>query len=537
MKESFNPYTKEEALDEAQKMKEKISLGEAKDYPEAEKILDLESNGENKELISLDTELFDKVDKLLKTEGPLMMSRSHPYKLILENFVEKTELYKKLSELIKESGLELRDHDVLERLSKFFEEENINDDESRAAVILGMAHENPFESVQEFPGEELDWEEFLPYLGKGSAPRNTTGQVMSHFSVDMNDYLNLGKAERVGLRSYKNVKIVSSKENELKALLKYFERHGNQEDQEELHGFFGDSINLVNELTKKHIEENERYKEKQERKNNKELQMEYLTKGIDISPITKTIIEENMYPYNGDIKVVDKDTVVVWEERHSHSGDSGVAKYSDVIVYRNGHKQVKSFQFRDAHNPDSDNRNNMVRGVDDIEIKKNKENIEISLVAQGPGKVVFTFEQSDNNTEDTIEKLSSEEQVKFKEIFDSKVQELIEKYNKLWESTSIVQTPKGEARYAKPRIVSSELASEIGVGVVQIERQTDNRGYADPQFMNHLFVIDKEGAVSNVDSNHGYKSEQKGLMSIIGINKVDGQIDYSVDGEVKGYKI
>ncbi len=74
-------------------------------------------------------------------------------------------------------------------------------------------------------------------------------------------------------------------------------------------------------------------------------------------------------------------------------------------------------------------------------------------------------------------------------------------------------------------------------GTFQIEKQIDHRdSHTNPQMMNEIFLF-KNGdeEAKRIAEGHGYKTEQKGIVSILGINEFDRSIEYSIDGEVYKY--
>ncbi len=272
----------------------------------------------------------------------------------------------------------------------------------------------------------------------------------------------------------------------------------------------------------------------QENEKKHEEKIDSIADGIEVTSATRQVIEENLSPYSGGLKVVDKDTVVVWEERHSRSGNSGVAMYSDLSVYVNGHKQTKSLQWRDAFSSGNDNSGLRINEVTEAKSEDKGDKVEVTVTTDKGQNYVFEFDKE--GTTEQREKLSPEQLESLKNHFESEVDKLMDQYNEWYKSSPKIPSAKGEKLYLKPRIVSKEI-SEYGFGIVQIERQTDHRGENDPQMMNHLFLIRLNKAAEEIVENHGYQSEQKGQLSIVSVNGIDGTIEYSVDGSNQVYKL
>ncbi len=438
---------------------------------------------------------------------------------------EDIEAFSIMKKQVEESGLQwnkrearypgMKSSSSKDDIDAFFKKNSISDPEHKLAIICLMLGGDD-------DAEELQSQKYQPFSKDELDPKNSRiGKLMSSLSIDPNECLDKIKNPHYDRHSYSRETLYFKKDKLAKALILYFMEKGD-----------GVVKKSTEEFVKKITEQWEaEEKEEQEKKAKK---IKQITGGIEVSPVTMKAIEENPHPYDGGIKVVDKDTLVVWEGRQSHSGGSGVAMYSDLSVYVNGHKQTKSFQWRDAYSSGNDNFGLRINKVTEAKSVDKGGKIEVIVTTDKGQEYIFEFDKKEVVEE--REKLSSEAQEAFKKHFEDEVTRLMNQYNEWYKSTPKIPSARGEVRYIEPRIVKKEI-SEYGFGVIQIERQIDHKGEKDFQMMNHLFIVKPNQPAQEIAENHGYQYENKGQLSIVSVNGIDGTVEYSVDGENKIYKI
>lgn len=410
----------------------------------------------------------------------------------------------------------------VEDFKRFFDENDISDPEEKVFFYSIVCPRN----------SDIDGSRSLGTVIKGKkykgldaedldVSRTVAGKELIQLGIDSREFLKIIN-KSVDYHTYSRASISFDDFKILEGALKFISDKGDKGLKDKLDKLI-QSCRLNNENIKKEKEQK-----------HQEL-INAITGGIDVTPTTLRVIEKNLSPYDGGIKVINKDTLVVWEGRHSRSGNSGVAMYSDLSVYVNGHKQTKSFQWRDAYSSDNDNFGLRINKVTEAKSEDKGDKIEITVTTDKNQKHVFEFDKKE--AIEQREKLSSEEQEAFNKHFEGEVERLMNQYNEWYKSSPKIPSTNGEKSYIEPRIVRQEIDTEYGFGIVQIERQTDHRTDKDLQMMNHLFLIKPDQPAQEIVENHGYQSEQKGQLSLINVNGIDGTVEYSVDGENKVYKI
>jgi len=457
-------------------------------------------------------------------------------RLLLSRLLD-TEVYTSMRTPVEESGLKWnkyggKDYSTgeercssLEELESFFKDNNISAPEHKVSVIVLAMGKDVLDA------EALESKKYQPFTEEELDPKNSRiGRLLTSLSLKPEDYLKEIEDAPHDRHSYSRVNLEFKTGKLATAVLMYFMEKGDGATKQEIE----DLVKKLSEEGKEGAKKTKIEKEKQEQERQEKINK--ITGGIEVSPTTMKIIEENLSPWDGGIKTVDKDTVIVWNGRQSYSGGSGVAMYSDLSVYLNGNKQTQSFQYRDAYSANRDDFSRRITGVSDASVETSDDNIVIVVETKNGLSQRFEFDKDVLGEVETTE-LSIEEQKVFEEKFNVITKELMDKYNVWWESTPAIPAPNGTRRYLMPRIVAQETVPKYGIGIIQIERQIDARSYENPQMMNHLIFVDKEGNSVEIAENHGYKSEGKGQLSLVGIDKVGGKIEYSIDGETKVYKI
>jgi len=277
----------------------------------------------------------------------------------------------------------------------------------------------------------------------------------------------------------------------LMKLLKYYAQHGHNKTEQ-----------LINEM-KTYIEMKKIAESAQLEREHREKQEKKLVEELGDTKIDKDLFQQ-LIPFVGNetLTIHASNVAAVITGRSNSVSGAGVGRYSQVTVFYKGKRVMEEFQYRSAISASGDSPQynwNGIAGIKVIDESSESVKIGVELKARKYDNQIeeFSIDLLKGVNIPEAKQLTEREQARFICRFEKQKSAILLGFEENWEKrptmfakpidTTSISTGRPSC-YHQPRIIKSQMYSEIGVAVFVIEVQIDHRG-ADRQMARYLYVL------------------------------------------------
>ena len=235
---------------------------------------------------------------------------------------------------------------------------------------------------------------------------------------------------------------------------------------------------------------------------------------LETNPDLKKCLDKGNY---SAISIFSDGTFAVLQNGQSYAGTGGTMYYVDCIVNNGKGQKMERFVWRDAQDPNKDNAS---LAFDNLKIQSVDGGL-VRIILSKKGNINVPSNEITRTYELPCEeknRLSPEEAKKFEQAYKSHKEKLIDilevkgEYRKIFGSNNpilpgtLIQESSAMVPYDSPSIISEELDSSMGFGVVVVKRQIDFTDYRGKQFQWAAYKITSEG-VKMLNEVHAYEDD------------------------------